>query len=71
MEHKDKNSLPKFRFNEKQNNSIYFYTSAINYSMLKLKFTVRLSHRKNAENESLKISINKESDSMEEVEKRL
>lgn len=71
MEHKDKNSLPKFRFNEKQNNSIYFYTSAINYSMLKLKFTVRLSHRKNAENESLKMSINKESDSMEEVEKRL
>lgn len=48
-----------------------FYTSTIKYSTSQLKFTVKLSHKRNAEKESLKMSINKGSDSVEEVEKRL
>lgn len=54
-----------------QNNSIYFYMSTIKYRILQLKFTVRISHKKNAEKESLKMSINKGSDSVEEIGKRL
>lgn len=45
--------------NGKQNNSIYFYTSTIKDSILQHKFTVRLGHKRNAEKESLKRSINK------------
>lgn len=51
----------------KQSNSTYFYMSTITYSILQFKFTVSLSRKKNAEKETLKMSINKGSDSMEEI----
>lgn len=48
-----------------------FYTNTIKYSTLQLKFTLKLSHKRNAKKESLKMGINKGSDSMKGMEKRL
>lgn len=43
-----------------------FYTSTVKYSTSQLKFTVKLSHKSHK-----MLNINKGSDSVEEVEKRL
>lgn len=65
-----KNTLVKFRLKWKTKQFI-FILGSIKYSILQLRFTVRLSHERNAENESLKMSLNKGSDLMERIEKRL
>lgn len=68
MEHQEKNVYLNLDLNGKHNNSVYFYTSTIKYSILQLRFTVRLSHKTNAE-EKLTNGLKQREDLME-VEKR-